>query len=82
MRVKIQDRTSVCVGEDRNFWWSSGDNILRTGIVYEVELRSGGVGSDGVSVAGPGAEPVVEDFLRSRGISGGIALDCLAMLTP
>lgn len=81
MRVKIHDRTSVYVGDARNLWWSSGDNILRTGIVYEIELRSGGGESDGVSGAGSDVERVVDDFLRSRGINGGMALDCLVMST-
>jgi hypothetical protein len=81
VRVKIHDRTSVYVREERNLWWSSGDSILRIGIAYEVELRSGGGGSDGVFGAGSDAELVVDDFLRSRGIKGGIALDCLVMST-
>lgn len=81
--VSIHDRTSVYVGEMRNFWWSSGDRILRTGIVYVRDPKPVGDGKGGVSgTASVGEGLFVEDFLRSRGIKGGmIELLCLAIST-
>ena len=58
------------------------DRILRTGVLYDNEPRSSGDGRDGVSGTGSEGEEFVEDFLRSRGIKGGMTgLFCFAIST-
>lgn len=51
-RVKIQETTRLCVGEERKSPWSLGERILRDGTLNVTLDRSGGSERPGLSGVG------------------------------